>query len=70
MVTRLKSCQPDHESGVKLNDPRQARERCIRNYGQRCWLRQLAPYATREQKDRLLRVIGNGRLCQNGCYHL
>jgi hypothetical protein len=26
-------------------------------YGQRCWLRQLTPYATREQEDELLKVI-------------
>ena len=43
--------------GVQLNDARQAVERWIHNYGQRCWLRQLTPYATREQEDRLLRVI-------------
>ena len=35
----------------------QAVERWINNYGQRCWLRQLTPYATREQEDELLRVI-------------
>ena len=43
--------------GVQLNDARQAVGRWIHNYGQRCWLRQLTPYATREQEDRLLRVI-------------
>jgi hypothetical protein len=43
--------------GVQLNDLRQAVERWIHNYGQRCWLRQLTPYATREQEDRLLRLI-------------
>ena len=43
--------------GVQLNDARQAVERWIHNYGQRCWLRQLTPYATREQEDRVLRVI-------------
>ena len=26
-------------------------------YGQRCWLRQLSPYANREQEDRALKVI-------------
>jgi hypothetical protein len=43
--------------GVQLNDLRQAVERWILTYGQRCWLRQLTPYATREQEDELLRVI-------------
>ena len=43
--------------GVQLNDARQAVERWIHNYGQRCWIRQLTPYATREQEDLVLRVI-------------
>jgi hypothetical protein len=43
--------------GVQLNDARQAVERWIHNYGQHCWLRQLTPYANREQEDRVLRVI-------------
>ena len=43
--------------GVQLNDARQSVERWIHHYGQRCWLRQLTPYATRAQEDRLLRVI-------------
>lgn len=43
--------------GVQLNDARQAVERWIHNYAQRCWIRQLTPYATREQEDRVLRVI-------------
>lgn len=43
--------------GVQLNDLRQAVERWMLTYGQRCWLRQLTPYATREQEDALLRVI-------------
>jgi hypothetical protein len=43
--------------GVQLNDARAAVERWIVNYGQRCWLRQLTPYATREQEDDVLRVI-------------
>jgi hypothetical protein len=43
--------------GVQLNDARAAVERWIVNYGQRCWLRQLTPYATREQEDQVLRVI-------------
>ena len=47
----------NNHRGVQLNDVRQAVERWIHNYGQRCWLRQLAPYATREQEDRVLRVI-------------
>ncbi|BCO34752.1 guanylate cyclase [Mycobacterium heckeshornense] len=43
--------------GVQLNDARQAIERWMHRYGQRCWLRQLTPYANREQEDRLLRII-------------
>jgi hypothetical protein len=43
--------------GVQLNDLRQAVERWMVNYGQRCWLRELSPYATREQEDKLLQVI-------------
>lgn len=43
--------------GVQLNDAREVVERWINTYDQRCWLRQLTPYATREQEDRLLRVI-------------
>ena len=43
--------------GVQLHDAREAVEQWIYKYGQRCWLRQLTPYATREQEDRLLRVI-------------
>jgi hypothetical protein len=47
----------DNHRGVQLNDARQAVERWVHTYGQRCWLRQLTPYATRAQEDRLLRVI-------------
>ncbi|TPG35932.1 guanylate cyclase [Mycolicibacterium hodleri] len=43
--------------GVQLNDLRQAVERWMLTYGQRCWLRQITPYATRTQEDDLLRVI-------------
>ena len=43
--------------GVQLNDARQAVERWIHRYGQRCWLRQLTPCANRDQENRLLRVI-------------
>jgi hypothetical protein len=43
--------------GVQLNDARQAVERWVQHYQQRCWLRQLTPYADREQEDRLLRVV-------------
>ena len=43
--------------GVQLNDARESVEQWINHYGQRCWLRQLTPFATREQEDRLLRVI-------------
>ena len=43
--------------GVQLNDARQAVERWMQRYGQRCWLRQLTPDADRQQENRLLRVI-------------
>jgi hypothetical protein len=43
--------------GVQLNDARQAIEQWLYKYEQRCWLRQLTPFATREQEDRMLRVI-------------
>jgi hypothetical protein len=43
--------------GVQLNDAGQAVERWMQRYGQRCWLRQLTPDATRKQENRLLRVI-------------
>jgi hypothetical protein len=43
--------------GVQLHDARQAVERWIYNYGQRCWLRQLTPYASREQENRALKVV-------------
>jgi hypothetical protein len=43
--------------GVQLNDLRQAVERWVHNYHQRCWLRQLTPYANREQEDRALKVV-------------
>ena len=46
-----------NQRGVQLNDARQSVERWIHHYGQHCWLRQLTPYATRAQEDRLLRVI-------------
>ena len=46
-----------HHRGVQLNDAKAAVERWIVNYGQRCWLRQLSPDATREQEDQVLRVI-------------
>ena len=45
------------QRGVQLNDAREAVEQWTHRYGQRCWLRQLTPHATREQEDRLLRVI-------------
>ncbi len=46
-----------HHRGVQLNDLRQAVLQWGQRYRQRCWLRQLTPYATREQEDQLLRVI-------------
>ena len=46
-----------HHRGVQLNDAREVVEQWVHGYGQRCWLRQLSPYATREQEDQMLRVI-------------
>ncbi len=43
--------------GVQLNDLRAAVEQWMGKYEQRCWLRQLSPYANREQEDALLRVV-------------
>jgi hypothetical protein len=43
--------------GVQLHDAREAVERWLTKYGQRCWLRQLTPDTTREQENQLLRVI-------------
>lgn len=43
--------------GVQLNDLRHAVDRWINTYDQRCWLRQLTPFATRQQEDQVLRVI-------------
>ena len=43
--------------GVQLNDLQQAVVLWTDRYHQRCWLRQLTPYATREQENELLRVI-------------
>ncbi|MDT5017484.1 MAG: hypothetical protein QOD39_3644 [Mycobacterium sp.] len=47
----------NHQRGVQLHDARQAVERWVHNYHQRCWLRQLTPYATREQEDLALKVV-------------
>ncbi|ORA37050.1 guanylate cyclase [Mycobacterium aquaticum] len=46
-----------HHRGVQLNDAREVVEQWMTHYGQRCWLRQLTPFATREQEDRLLKVV-------------
>jgi hypothetical protein len=43
--------------GVQLNDLREAVQQWTERYHQRCWLRQLTPYATRKQENELLRVI-------------
>ncbi len=43
--------------GVQLNDLRDAVQQWMQRYHQRCWLRQLTPYASREQENALLRVI-------------
>ena len=46
-----------YHRGVQLNDLQQAVHRWVNTYDQRCWLRQLTPHATREQEDRMLKVI-------------
>jgi hypothetical protein len=46
-----------HHRGVQLNDARQAVERWMASYGQRCWLRQLTPAVGREHENRMLQVI-------------
>lgn len=46
-----------HHRGVQLNDLRAAVLRWMDTYGQRCWLRQLHPYAGPEQENRALKVI-------------
>jgi hypothetical protein len=43
--------------GVQLNDLRDAVRQWMERYHQRCWLRQLTPYADRGQENQLLRVI-------------
>lgn len=43
--------------GVQLNDAREAALQWMDKYGQRCWIRQITPYAGREQEDLLLKVI-------------
>jgi hypothetical protein len=46
-----------NQRGVQLNDARQVFLRWTERYHQRCWFRQLTPYANHEQEDELLRVI-------------
>jgi hypothetical protein len=46
-----------YQRGVQLHDAREAVEQWVHRYSQGCWLRQLTPYATREQEDRMLQVI-------------
>ena len=46
-----------HHRGVQLNDLRAAVEQWTGTYHQRCWLRQLNPYASKDQEDRALRVV-------------
>lgn len=43
--------------GVQLNDLRAAVLQWTDRYEQRCWLRQLSPFANRAQEDRLLQVV-------------
>jgi len=46
-----------HHRGVQLNDAREVVERWVHEYGQKAWLRQLTPPATREQEDQMLKVV-------------
>ncbi len=47
----------DHHRGVQLHDLREAVTTWQERYGQRAWLRQLAPAAGREQEDAAMRVV-------------
>ncbi|MEU7692136.1 hypothetical protein FLW53_19395 [Microbispora sp. SCL1-1] len=46
-----------HQRGVQLHDLRDAVRVWAARYGQRAWLRQLEPSATREMEDAVLRTI-------------
>ena len=46
-----------HHRGVQLNDAREVVERWVHEYGQKAWLRQLTPPASREQEDQMLKVV-------------
>ncbi|MEU6408931.1 hypothetical protein [Microbispora sp. NPDC046933] len=46
-----------HQRGVQLHDMRDAVRVWAARYGQRAWLRQLEPPATREMEDAVLRTI-------------
>ncbi|WP_436839426.1 hypothetical protein [Microbispora hainanensis] len=46
-----------HQRGVQLHDMRDAVRVWAARYGQRAWLRQLEPSATREMEDAVLRTI-------------
>ncbi|GAA0400821.1 hypothetical protein GCM10009530_60840 [Microbispora corallina] len=46
-----------HQRGVQLHDLRDAVRVWARKYGQRAWLRQLEPSATRAMEDAVLRTI-------------
>jgi hypothetical protein len=46
-----------HHRGVQLNDAREVAERWVHEYGQKAWLRQLTPPASREQEDQMLKVV-------------
>lgn len=47
----------DNHRGVQLNDAREVFLRWTQRYHQRCWFRQLTPYADRRQEDVVLQVI-------------
>jgi hypothetical protein len=46
-----------HQRGVQLHDLRDAVSHWANRYGQRAWLRQLEPEATRQMEDAVLRTV-------------
>jgi hypothetical protein len=65
-----------HQRGAQLHDLRAAVLVWARRYGQRGWLRQLEPPATREMEDAVLRTVARldgtpfpsaARLARDGC---
>jgi hypothetical protein len=57
MTVAIEDLPPLNHRGVQLNDAREAVERWLTRYGQRCWFRQMTPDIDHDQENRLLRVI-------------